>query len=108
MTKATNSRCATTRISASINAIPSSMRPPRCPLSGARIPRALSPCPLEQFEPGDAHRTCSERQQYIARMQIRESEHVAQAGHIEHACQDYELAANHPPLVAVRCTQRGP
>src|SRR3569833_3272472 len=96
MTKATNSRCASTSTSARIKANPSSMRS-RSPVSGARPPHARSPRPLEPFEPGDASRTGSEREQHVARVQVRKAEDVAQAGHVEHAGQEAESAANDQP-----------
>src|SRR3569833_2559286 len=96
MTKATNSRCASTSTSARIKANPSSMRS-RSPVSGARPPHARSPRPLDPFEPGAASRTGSERAQHVARVQVRKAEDVAQAGHVEHADQEAESATNDLP-----------
>src|SRR3569833_3431781 len=106
MTKATNSRCASTSTSARIKANPSSMRS-RSPVSGARPPHARSPRPLEPFEPGDASRTGSEREQHVARVQVRKAEDVAQAGHVEHTGQEAESAANDLPQGRVTDAQRG-
>src|SRR3569832_2623412 len=106
MTKATNSRCASTSILARSKANPSSMRS-RSPVSGARPPHARSPRPLEPFEPGDAGRTGSEREQHVARVQVRKAEDVAQARHKEHAGQEAEGAANDLPQGRVADAQRG-
>src|SRR3569832_1763637 len=106
MTKATNSRCASTSILARIKANPSSMRS-RSPVSGARPPHARSPRPLEPFEPGDAGRPGSEREQHVARVQVRKAEKKTQAKHKEHTNQKAEGAANNQPQDRETETQRG-